>query len=238
MVSTVLYTFFSRLLLWVVIAIFFLPVILLVFVIPQKYRYNSLFFLMLCLLYRIITRISLLPITIEGKSHLPKGPAIYVANHASSLDIPMLGSLLGCKPHIWFAMKWLTRFWFFRLILPRIAVLVDMDHPQSNVRSLLKAIQMAKHNNMSIMIFPEGRRYVDDQIHDFYGGFGFLAKKTEFPVVPIRLFNLEKVYPPNTFWVHYHPVHIIIGEPMYIQCDETDDAFKERVHQWFVNQER
>lgn len=235
MLSSVFYTFFTRLLLWGVIGIFFIPATLLIFIVPQKYRYNRAFFLMSYLLYKAIIRISLLSITIVGKQHIPKGPAIYVANHSSSLDIPMLGSLIGCKPHVWFAMKWLTRFWFFRLILPRVAVLVDMEDPQSNVRSLLKMIQMAKQNGMSIMIFPEGKRYIDDQIHDFYGGFGLLAKKTEFPVVPVRLFNLEKVYPPDTFWVHYHPVRIVIGEPMYIQHDETDDAFKERVHQWFVN---
>lgn len=238
MLSTIAYTFISRLLLWIVIGIFFIPATLLMFIVPQRYRYNRAFFLMTCLLYKTIVRISLLPITVKGKEHLPKTPAIYVANHSSSLDIPMLGSLLGCKPHLWFAMKWLTNFWFFRLILPRVAVLVDMDDPQSNVRSLLKVIQMAKQNNMSIMIFPEGRRYIDDQVHAFYGGFGLLAKKTEFPVVPVRLFNLERVYPPDTFWVHYHPVQIVIGQPMYIQHDETDEMFKNRVHQWFIDQEQ
>ena len=236
--GTVVYTLFSRFLLLLLIIVATIPITIVVFLVPQKYRYNRLYFFLTGLLYRAIVRLSLLPITVVGKKNLPKGQAIYVANHASSLDIPALGSLVNGKPHLWLAMQWLTNFWIFRLFLPRTAVLVDMSTPHSGVRSLIKIIQLAKEHAMNIMIFPEGQRYTDGKVHDFYGGFALLAKKTAFPVVPVRIFNLEKVYPPNTFWVHYHPVKIVIGKPMYMQQDETDEAFKERVHQWFVSQEQ
>lgn len=236
--GTVIYTFFSRFLFLLLIIATILPTIMLVFLVPQKYRYNRYYFFLSGLLYRAILRLSLLPITVVGKENLPKNPAIYVANHASSLDIPALGSLVNGKPHLWLAMQWLTNFWIFRLFLPRIAVLVDMSTPHKSVRSLIKIIQLAKKDAMNIMIFPEGQRYTDGKVHNFYGGFALLAKKTSFPVVPVRIFNLEKVYPPNTFWVHYHPVKIVIGKPMYMQQDETDGVFKDRVYQWFVNQEQ
>ncbi len=235
--GTVIYTLFSRFLLLLLASAAIIPTAILVFLVPQKYRYNRFYFFMSGLLYRAIMRFSLLPITIVGKQHLPAVPAIYVANHASSLDIPVLGSLVNGKPHLWLAMKWLTRFWIFRLFLPRIAVLVDMSTPHSGVRSLIKIIQLAKQYAMNIMIFPEGQRHTDGKVHDFFGGFVLLAKKTAFPVVPVRIFNLEKVYPPNTFWVHYHPVKVVIGTPMYMQEDETDEAFKNRVHKWFIDQE-
>lgn len=234
--SVVIYTLFSRLLLLIISCILALPAAFLIFVVPQRYRYNRLYFWFSWLMYYLIIKISLLPITVQGKEHLPKDPAIYVANHSSSLDIPVLGVLLNGHPHVWFAMKWLTHFWFFRLLLPRVAVLVDMDNPQSNVRSLIRTIQMVKRHNMNIMIFPEGARFIDDKVHSFYGGFVLLAKKIGLPIVPIRLFNLEKVYPPNTFWVHYYPVRIVIGKPIHVQDDETDEQCKERVYQWFLDQ--
>lgn len=234
--SVIIYTLFSRFLLIIVSCVLALPVAFLIFVVPQRYRYNRLYFLFSWVMYYLIVKISLLPITVEGKKNLPKEPAIYVANHSSSLDIPMLGVLLNGRSHVWFAMKWLTHFWFFRLLLPRVAVLVDMDNPHNNVRSLIKTIQMVKRHNMSIIIFPEGGRFVDDKIHPFYGGFVLLAKKIGLPIVPIRLYNLEKVYPPNTFWVHYCPVRIVIGDPVYVQEGETDEQCKERVFQWFMDQ--
>lgn len=236
-IKTFLYTIYSRFLLIIILLLAIVPAFILVFVVPQKYRYNRLYFILSGWLYQALMKASLLPITIIGKEHLPAGPAIYVANHVSSLDIPALGMLVGSKPHFWIAMKWLTNFWLFRLFLPRTAVLVDMENPQGNVRSLIKIMQMTKEQRMSIMIFPEGGRFVDDKIHDFYGGFSLLAKKIGFPVVPVRIFNLEKVYPPNTFWVHYYPVKIVIGELMYAHEDESDEAFKERVYTWFINQE-
>lgn len=235
--SMIVYTLFSRFLLIVISCILAIPAAFLIFIVPQRYRYNRLYFWFSWVMYYLIIKISLLPITIKGKENLPKEPAIYVANHSSSLDIPMLGVLLNGKPHVWFAMKWLTHFWFFRLLLPRVAVLVDMDNPHNNVRSLIRTIQMVKRHSMSIMIFPEGARFVDDQIHSFYGGFVLLARKIGLPIVPVRLFNLEKVYPPNTFWVHYYPVHIVIGKPMHVQESETDEQCKERVYQWFINVE-
>lgn len=236
--GTIVYTFFSRLLLLVLIAVITIPAIILIFLVPQKYRYNRCYFFMSSIFYKAVMRLSLLPITIIGKKYIPKHPSIFVANHSSSLDIPVLGSLLDGRPHLWLAMTWLTRFWMFRLFLPRTAVLVDMTSPYSGVRSLIKIIQMIKERAMNIMIFPEGKRYTDGKVHDFYGGFALLAKKTDCPVVPVRIFNLEKVYPPHTFWVHYYPVKIVVGKPMYIKKDETEELFKQRVHEWFKKQEQ
>lgn len=236
--SSIVYTLFSRFVLLVFGSVMIIPALILVFVVPQRYRYNTVYFYFSYMIYRFIIQASLLPIRITGKEYLPAGPAIYIANHSSSLDIPVLGSLVGTKLHFWIAMKWLTRFWIFRLFLPRTAILVDMEgQSNGNVRSLIRILQLVKERQMSIMIFPEGGRYTDGTVHEFYGGFVLLARKTGLPIIPVRIFNLQKVYPPNTFWVHYYPVKVVIGEPMRPGDDETDEACKERVHKWFIDQE-
>lgn len=237
-IKTVIYNFFGRLLFLLVMSIIALPMLVLVFLVPQKYRYNKVYFFVSNIMYKAVLWASWLPIHITGKEHIPENPAIFVANHSSSFDIPLLGSLVNSHPHIWLAMTWLTKFWLFRLLLPRVAVLVDMSSPQKGGRSLIKTINLVKKYNTHIMIFPEGARYTDGKVHDFYGGFALLAKKMHLPVIPVRMFNLEKVYPPNTFWVHYHPVKVVIGEPMYMREDETDTEFKDRVHRWFIQQEQ
>jgi len=63
-----------------------------------------------------------------------------------------------------------------------------------------------------------------------------MAKKTGRPVVPVRIFNANKVYPPHSFFVYWHPVTIVVGKPMYINERESDDEFKDRVHEWFTKQ--
>lgn len=236
-IATIIYTLWVRFLFAVILLLTLIPMGILVFLVPQRYRYNKLFFLASALLYKAIVRAACLPIRIKGKRNVPKAPAIFVANHSSSLDIPLLGSLIGMHSHVWLAMSWLTNFFAFRYFLPRTAVLVDMSSPQKGVRSLIKTINLVKEHAMHVMIFPEGRRYTDGNVHDFYGGFAILAKKTGLPVVPVRIYNLEKVYPPENFWMHRHPVNVVIGEAMHMREDESDQEFKERVHEWFLQQD-
>jgi 1-acyl-sn-glycerol-3-phosphate acyltransferase len=86
------------------------------------------------------------------------------------------------------------------------------------------------------MIFPEGTRRTDGKVHEFYAGFVTLAKKTGRPVVPVRIFGVNEVYPPEQFWIHYCPIKVVVGEPMVIGETEDDESFKNRVHAWFLAQ--
>lgn len=236
-ITRIAYTLAVRFLFGLIFILTLIPIGILVFLVPQKYRYNKFFFLASAVLYKAVLLASFVPIRVRGKKNIPKTPAIFVANHSSSLDIMILGSLCGTHPHVWLAMTWLTKFVAFRYFLPRVAVLVDMSSPQKGVRALIKTINLVKEHDMHVMIFPEGRRYTDGNIHDFYGGFAILAKKTELPVIPVRIFNIEKVYPPETFLMRRCPVDVVVGEPMRMRVDESDQEFKDRVHEWFVQQD-
>lgn len=180
---------------------------------------------------------SFLPISIVGKENIPDEPVIVAANHQSSLDIPIVGSLIGYKPHVWLATVDLLKSPILRFVIPRVAVIVDMTSPMKGMRSLLQAIDISNtHEKMNIMIFPEGARYSDGAIHDFFSGFVILAKKTGRPIVPVRLFGLDKAYPKNSFIVYRVPIKAIVGKPIRYEEGDTDDSFKERVYNWFCEQ--
>lgn len=179
---------------------------------------------------------TLLPITIKGAEHIPKEPAIIAANHQSSIDIPLIGSLLKGFPHIWLAKKELFASPLFRFILSRAAVSIDIDTPQKAMRSLVTTLNTIKDKPVDALIFPEGGRYTDGSVHDFYGGFVILARKTGRPVVPVRIFNLGAVYPPGSFFAYPQPITVIVGKPIKMREGESDEAFKQRVYQWFVEQ--
>lgn len=230
-------TIFSRLLLGLLMLVCALPMAI-VLCLPTKWvRRSKVFYYCVGWFYRIILRFTLLPITFKGKEHVPTTPVIFAANHQSSLDIPLVGVLARGKPHIWLAKQELMDSPILRFVLPRLAILVDMTTPLKGMRSLLQVVAEVKSNPCSIMIFPEGGRYIDDTVHEFYGGFTVLAKATGMPVVPVRIFGVNKVYPPDSFLVYYCPITVVIGKPITYTEGESDQEFKDRVYQWFIQQQ-
>jgi 1-acyl-sn-glycerol-3-phosphate acyltransferase len=204
---------------------------------PKKWLYQSKIFFWLCdVFYRLILFFSMLPIKIVGKENIPREPAIIIANHQSSLDIPLIGYVLHRFPHIWLAKAELMDSPILRFVLPRVAVLTDMSSPYKGMRSLIRIINLMNGKRIDVIIFPEGSRFTDGSIHDFFSGFVILAKKTGKPVVPIRIFGLNKAYPPDTFLIYRVPIKMIIGKPFIYQETDTEESFKERVYNWFLEQ--
>jgi 1-acyl-sn-glycerol-3-phosphate acyltransferase len=236
MISLLVRTLFSRFLLLLVFVLFSVP-LLIILCLPERWvRDNRTVFGTLHLLYRAILACTLIPITYKGLENMPDEPVILAANHQSSLDIPIVGSLLGGDPHLWLARSELLDSWWLRILLNKFAVVVEVASPMKAMRSLLQVIALIKDKRRHLIIFPEGQRYDDGNIHEFFAGFVILAKKTDRPIVPVRIINLNKVYPRDSFLVHWYPVTVIIGKPMRIEHDESDEAFQARVRQWFCEQ--
>lgn len=118
--------------------------------------------------YWLIIKCSFIPITFHGLENAPKEPSIIVSNHQSSLDIPLIGYTLKAYPHIWLAVAYLMTSPVLRFILPLLAILVDTSSPLRGMRSLNQAIKHIASNNRHVIIFPEGSRYVDAMVHEFF----------------------------------------------------------------------
>lgn len=234
--SVIVHTIFSRILLIIASIIFAIPLCI-VFCLAEKKRYEYRFpFYITYWYYWVILKCTLLPITFKGLENIPNKPVIFAANHQSSLDIPLLGVLAKTTPHIWLAKSELMESLLLRWILPLFSVLVDVSSPKKAMRSFLRLFSLINGKPRHLMIFPEGGRYTDGTIHDFFNGFALLAKKAARPVVPVYISGVQKVYPPETFFVYWHPITVIVGPLFVYQDNDTDDSFKQRVHDWFVQQ--
>ncbi len=228
---------FSRFLLIVVAIIFFIPIIIFI-CIPDRYRYKypSVFYIV-DLFYWAILKCSLLPITYKGKENIPKNEAvIFAANHQSSLDIPLVGVLSRGVPHVWLAKTEAVEGVFVRFLVPLLSVLVDVSSPRKAMLSLRKILTIINNHHRNLMIFPEGTRYIDGKIHEFFSGFAVIAKKTGRPVVPVYIKGINRAYPPDTFWVNWYPITVMVGKPFVYKEDDTDETFKQRIYGWFVEQ--
>lgn len=183
-----------------------------------------------------IMKVILVPVSIAGQEHVPNEPAIIIANHQSSLDVPLIVHIIKGYPHVWLAHKALLKSIFLRYFLPQVAVLVDTDTPMTAMRSLLAIQKVVEKRSCHTIVFPEGGRYTDGSIHDFFAGYVILAKKMKKPVVPVYIHGLNKVFPPHSVLARYEPVHAVVGRAFVQNEDESDEAFNQRIYNWFVNQ--
>lgn len=179
---------------------------------------------------------SFLPVKVIGKENIPAGPVVFVANHQSALDIPVMGSLCNGVPHVWLVMAYYINTPVLGFFIKRMFVSVDQENPTKAARSLIQVLRFVKEKNRHFIIFPEGGRYIDGKIHDFFQGFAIIAKKTERPVVPVYMPNNGKIYPPGSFLIHNYTLKIVIGRPFEYEQDDTDETFTEKVRSWFLQQ--
>lgn len=234
----VLYTIYSYFIIALLVVLFCVPVLIIV-LLPGKLRHSWPVYRVMHSFYWLIEKLTLLPITYKGLENLPSEPVIFVANHQSALDIPLLGVLARGAPHIWLArQEVLTQFWLLRFILPRVAIVVDTKSPTAAMRSLISIIKIAEAEKRHIMIFPEGGRFTRGIVQPFYGGFTLLARKLGRPVIPVYIQGVDVVYPPTSWLAQPAPITVTVGGPMRPEADEDDDAFKERVHRWFLAHKR
>jgi len=179
--------------------LFFVPALILVAILPERRRRdNKVIFWFLDMTYKGITHALLVPITIQGKNNIPDEPAIFVANHESSLDIPFFGALMNGHPHIWYVLDRFSRTPILGFMVRRLSVPVDQTSALKASRALITGIRLVDGKKRHTLIFPEGGRFIDGKIHDFFSGFAIIAKKTQQPVVPVMMYNLGKMFPPKS----------------------------------------
>lgn len=224
----------SYVLLCTIVPLFMIPVVVLM-LLPESKRFDSkpLFFF-LDLFYRVTIRFLLVPITIKGSKNIPKSPAIIVANHQSILDIPLVGMLLKGYPQMWFSLTSYAQIPVLGFFLRRLGVPLDTTNAGSSASGLLRAIRLVNEYERHTIIFPEGGRYIDGEIHEFLKGFALIAKITRRPVVPFFLINPGKVLPPRSFCLHRVPLGVIVGEPFFYTDSDTEESFVAKVRAWFL----
>ncbi|KAL3769383.1 hypothetical protein ACHAWU_008792, partial [Discostella pseudostelligera] len=126
------------------------------------------------------------------------GACLFVANHASFLDIAVLCCVLD--PVFKFIAKdSLMKFpGVGRQLVGGEHVLIDRTDKRSQLRTFKQAITYLK-NGIPIMAFPEGARSPDGRLMPFKGGIFSMAVKAKVPIVPLSLSNTHAVFPSLGF---------------------------------------
>jgi 1-acyl-sn-glycerol-3-phosphate acyltransferase len=140
-------------------------------------------------------------------------PQVYVVNHLSALDIPVLYGYLPFQFRI-LAKKELFRYPFMGWHLRRSGqIAVVLENPKASVRSLTRAVAALKEG-MSLVVFPEGGRSPDGQLHPFMGGAFYAAIRAQADVVPMALVGTYEMLKMNTWHIKPGPLFLLVGEPI------------------------
>jgi 1-acyl-sn-glycerol-3-phosphate acyltransferase len=154
-------------------------------------------------------------VQIEGLDRIDTSRAqIYVVNHLSALDIPVLYAHLPFQFRI-LAKKELFRYPFMGWHLRRSGQIpVVLENARASMRSLNLAVAAIK-NNMALVIFPEGRRSADGHLQPFLGGAFYAAIKAQADVVPMALVGTFEMLKMNTWHIKPGPLHLLVGDPIH-----------------------
>jgi 1-acyl-sn-glycerol-3-phosphate acyltransferase len=172
---------------------------------------------------RVLLRLLRVDVVAEGLEHVPPGPAVYAANHASALDILIVFGHLPVDFRIVYKRSLsLVPFvgWAIRLggHLP-----IDRRHPFRARRSLDAAARRIR-GGTSVVVFPEGTRSPDGTVRRFKRGSFSLAIAAGVPVVPVSLVGVKGVVPRGLPSVRPGTVRAVLLPPVPVSGRGAEDA--------------
>src|SRR6185437_7877464 len=163
-------------------------------------------------------------VQVEGLDKIDtSNPQVYVVNHLSAFDIPVLYSYLPFQFRI-LAKKELFRYPFLGWHLRRSGQIpVVLENPKASIRSLQLAVAAVKHN-MSLVVFPEGGRSEDGQLQSFMGGAFFAAIRAQADIIPMALVGTYETLKMNSFHIKPQRITLFVGDPIFTTGLTTRDT--------------
>jgi 1-acyl-sn-glycerol-3-phosphate acyltransferase len=138
------------------------------------------------------------------------GGCLVVANHASFLDPPMIGSAFPHAIH-YVARKTLMSNAFARFIY-KYCQTIPIDQSKLEYSVLKRVVNLVKDGE-KVLIFPEGERTVDGNLKEKgEAGVGLLIAKSGEPVLPIRVFGAFESLPRGAIFPKPRKLTLVVGD--------------------------
>ena len=164
---------------------------------------------------------------VKGLRHVPaSGPVIIASNHLSFSDSIFMPLVVPRK------VTFLAKSEYFtspgpKGLLKKLTFIalgqvpVDRSGGRRSEAALITGLKVLAEGKC-LGIYPEGTRSPDGRLYKGRTGIARLAIESGAPIIPVAMFNTEKIQPTGTVVPKVMLVKMIFGEPMYFEGDSTD----------------
>jgi 1-acyl-sn-glycerol-3-phosphate acyltransferase len=188
--------------------------------------------------------------SVRGHEHLEglRGPVLFVANHASHMDTPLLLRALPWRWRRRTAVAAAADYFYGSAMLAHAVSLafstvpVERNEAGANGASVLEELL---DGGGSLVIYAEGTRSRDGSIGKLRSGAALIAREQEVPIVPVRVSGTYAAMPPDASWPRRlqgrlfsrrHKVEVSFGPPVEPSADETAAEMMRRVAAFFADE--
>jgi 1-acyl-sn-glycerol-3-phosphate acyltransferase len=152
---------------------------------------------------------------VEGLENLPSYACLFMSNHQSHYDIPILYTALPrslrmvAKAELFKVPIW------GRAMRDAGFVSVDRSGDRQQAEKAMRLVKEALKNGFNVWIAPEGTRSPDGRLGRFKKGGFILAIETDTPIVPVAISGSAGILPKKSKLLNLGvPVRVWFGKPI------------------------
>jgi 1-acyl-sn-glycerol-3-phosphate acyltransferase len=184
-----------------------------------------------------------------GREHLEglEPPVLFVANHSSHMDTPMILRMLPAPWRHKVAVAAAADYFYRNRLVAQAVSLTFNTVPMSRngggmSEDATRHVDRLLAERWSLLVYPEGTRSRDGRVGRLRSGVAVLAAEHRMPIVPIHVTGTHDAMPPGVSWPKLRPfrrrhrVTLTFGEPIIPREGEHRSELMERVRAFFVAQ--
>jgi 1-acyl-sn-glycerol-3-phosphate acyltransferase len=145
-----------------------------------------------------------------GRRNMPaSGPVLVASNHQSFYD-PVLIGLASRRYLSFLARETLFRNRYFKSLIESLDA-IPIDHKglgKDGLQATLNALDRGK----AVLVFPEGERTHDGDMHPFKSGISLLVKRLKCPIVPVGMAGAFHAWPRHAKLPSFSPLFLAPGQ--------------------------
>ena len=188
---------------------------------------------------------------VSGRERLDDlaGPVVFVANHNSHMDTPVILRALPSRWRRRTAVVAATDYFYDKRRKALSASLAFGTVPLDRTSGAGVGPGQTAHLDRligeggSLLIFPEGTRSPDGRVGRLRSGAALLASEHHLPVVPIYVSGTREAMPRGHRWMVFkagrpgprHSLEIRFGKPIVPRASESPSEVMERVRQFLAD---